>query len=324
MKKKMHKWTRKITILILIVGFTIFLYVGFLIVFRYNPDDTIFIETLNNPLTRPLPTQQNFTISTLNVKSGISVLDLSQVDDIINNITFLAEDILAEKSDFIFLQELDKRSTRSKNINQLLLLTNMLSMYGYSSASNIKINYLVLPMGPYEGIVNQNLMNLSKYTVVEGTRVKLPVDFPWYKAIIAPDDAMLISRIKTVAGPELVLINVQIQNLTNIEEIFVIIKCFLEAEYSKGNYVILGGDFNKEIAPIDPNAKISTKHKELNFLNMDGFLWAVDQNNASTQDGQLRSGFLISDNINLLDVETLSKDFLYSTHSEVRMTFSLK
>lgn len=317
----MRQAFNRLAIVLLIISVIVILYFSSLTAFQYNPEDVIFVETLNNPKSNPLASQTPFTIITHNLGSGINEQKEPPIEHIINNMTLAIDDLLIANSDFIFLQEIDQYSTRSQHTNQVHLLKNVLQNYGYAFASNLKIHYLAIPINGHFGITNQNLMTLSKYQVAESSRVKLPTDFPWHKEMTAPDDALLVSRLKTQAGPELVLANVQIQDLGNFPEILVIIEAFLKAEYALGNYIILGGDFNSSITSIDPFSTVSNFH---NFLNMDNFFWAVDETVATNQNGELSNGFLFSDNIDLLALETLQSGFAYSPQNSVSATFMLK
>lgn len=117
---------------------------------------------------------------------------------------------------------------------------------------------------------------------------------------------------------------------------------FLEAEYAKGNYVILGADFNQalndiieeELASIpddlwrpkkfpkellsgnfevvydDKSPTARLLHKAYNKSSNDMYTYLID-------------GFIVSKNVKVLSVETKNLDFEYSDHNPVILKFEL-
>ena len=120
----------------------------------------------------------------------------------------------------------------------------------------------------------------------------------------------------------------------------------MSREYSEGNYVIVGGDFNHDIADGGSNFPTSQLRPDwIQTLSSDEFgekfRIASDNLNPSCRDADIPwekgvtfatvvDGFIISDNIELVEVKNIVEvdgedtNFLYSDHNPVTMKFKLK
>jgi endonuclease/exonuclease/phosphatase family metal-dependent hydrolase len=115
----------------------------------------------------------------------------------------------------------------------------------------------------------------------------------------------------------------------------------MENEYTKGNYVIVGGDWNQNPVPFKTETiKDGNVVKEItppipaNFLPQ-GWQWAFDPNHPSNRDVNesyskgktpttIIDFFILSPNIELRSITTLVTDFDVSDHQPVRMSVELK
>ena len=118
----------------------------------------------------------------------------------------------------------------------------------------------------------------------------------------------------------------------------------MAAEYAKGNYAVCGGDFNKDVLGDSP---------ETFGMEDSGYNWAqpippeifvgiglslvapIDRENpvpsCRNADGEYYEGqyvvtvdgFIVSDNVNVLQSTVIDTGFAYSDHNPVRLTFSL-
>lgn len=153
--------------------------------------------------------------------------------------------------DFALIQEVDTDSTRSYHINQYKAMQGAYENYDSVFASNFHTAYLMYPFTEPMGIANSGLATLSKYKIESVVRRSYPVDTSIYK-LFDLDRAFSVSRMKLSNNKELVIGNshmsaydeggkIRAKQLTFLKE-------FLTEEANKGNYVILGGDFNHDIA----------------------------------------------------------------------------
>ena len=122
-------------------------------------------------------------------------------------------------------------------------------------------------------------------------------------------------------------------------------KNFISAEYSKGNYVIAGGDWNHDIADsleyFPSQQQIPAWVQQITEEDIpDGFSFAKTLNAPTCRAAEMPytegvnytvviDGFLVSDNIQIetiSNIDTINgKDisFLYSDYNAVKMSFSL-
>ncbi|MGN0789152.1 MAG: endonuclease, partial [Christensenellales bacterium] len=114
----------------------------------------------------------------------------------------------------------------------------------------------------------------------------------------------------------------------------------LAEEAEKGNYVVVGGDFNHDIA--DSMNLFTTEQKVPEWVfkltNDDltnGYKFATANNVPTCRSTDMPytkdvnytvvvDGFIVSDNIEVKWVRNIDTDFTYSDHNPVEMSFMLK
>ncbi len=248
-------------------------------------------------------------------------------------------------ADFIMLQEADRHGKRSWNIDQAQEFADALPDHNYAFTPNYDVKYLPFPFTDPIGTVYGGLLTLSKYTPLETKRFALPniTDFP--RKLFYLKRCLMLQRYKLANGKDLVIINTHFEaydagGLVKKQQREVT-KKILEDEYAKGNYVVLGGDWN--IAP--PGFNVHTwEHKkitdELYLMNNDsvyvpGWHYAYDpatatnrKNETSYTEGQtfktIIDYFYLSPNIEVDTIQGIDLHFAYSDHNPVRMKIKLK
>ena len=344
-----------IIILMLVVGLVLG-YVGFMIVTDYKPEAEVSISIENNQ-TKDINKQEEIKITTFN--TGYSGIDqdidffmdggtmsrASSKDQVNNNLDSMIKEMKNLDSDVYFLQEVDKNSTRSYEINQYEEYKKQFLEYEFMYSINYKVPWVPIPLSEPHGKVLSGITTMSKYKIDNVVRYDLPGKESFIRQLGDLDRCMMVSRKKLDNNKELVLINahlsaydeggkIRVQQLGFLEE-------FLNKEYEKGNYVILGGDFNQQI-PGTSYTDFATTQEKPNWLqdipqdfNPNGYTWAVDKNIATsrtidvkyTKDENLLSiidGFLISDNIEVVDVYGSDLGFENSDHNPVTVNIKLK
>ena len=248
-------------------------------------------------------------------------------------------------ADFIMLQEADRHGKRSWNIDQAEEFATALPDHNYAFTPNYDIKYLPFPYLDPMGTIYGGLLTMSKHTPVEIQRIALPniSDFP--RKLFYLKRCLLLQRYKLANGKDLVIINTHFEaydagGLVKKEQ-RAVTKKILEAEYAKGNYVVLGGDWN--IAPPDFNVH-TWEHKkltdELYLMNNDsvfvqGWHYVYDRTTATNRKNETsyKEGgtyktiidyFYLSPNIEVDSIHGIDKHFAYSDHNPVRMTIKLK
>ena len=239
--------------------------------------------------------------------------------------------------DFIILQEIDKCSKRSHKIDQVSSIEAALPRFN----SNFCLNYnsIFVPTPTFEpyGKVVSGLMTLSTEAPQSATRISLGSKYPWPRRLFMPKRAMLETRFLLASGKELVLLNTHCEafdsgNLRRVE--MKTIRAKVQAEYAKGNVVIVGGDWNQ-----NPPGVSTPTTKDFNPIQIAqdyapvGWSWAYPSEPTNRylyepyKQGEtlttLLDFFLLSPNIKPLSINRIDLGFENSDHNPVIMKFML-
>lgn len=246
--------------------------------------------------------------------------------------------------DFILLQEVDRNSKRSWKIDEAEEFAKVLPEHNSAFTINYQVEYLPFPFTNPIGKVNGGLQTLSKFTPVESKRIALPgiTDFP--RKLFYLERCLLMQRYKLANGKDLVVINTHFEAYDDgsvKKEQMALTKKILEAEYAKGNYVVLGGDWN--IAP--PSFNVHTWEKEpeddqLYLKNndahyIDGWNYNYDSTTATNRKNKTSFNpkktfttvidyYFTSPNIEVEEVKGVEIGFAFSDHQPVKMKVRLK
>lgn len=331
-------------------------YVGFMIATDYKPESEIAIAIENNKIAE-IKTNTELTLTTFNIGYGTMDKDVdffmdggimsrgTSKEKTIENLDAI-ENIIAElDSDLVFLQEVDVKATRSYNINQLERLQERFTEYSNNFAINYKVPWVPIPLSNPHGKVLAGLVTLSKNNIASSTRYDLPGKSSFFVQLGDLDRCMVVNRMPVENGKELVAVNAHLSaydeggTIRKVQLGF--IKNFLEEEYSKGNYVIIGGDWNHQIPGTDAFAFSTTEEwpdwlQDIpDDLTPSNFNWAYDASiptnrtvaTSYVEGENLRSiidGFLVSDNIEIIKTTGTEINFAYSDHNPVTLAFKLK
>jgi len=245
-------------------------------------------------------------------------------------------------ADIYLFQEVDINARRSYRDDQLELLTNALPNYSNVFATNYKVKYVPLPVNNPMGHVHSGLCIFSGKDLYESNRISFEGNFSWPHGLFMPDRCYILNKYNTSDGKELIIINTHNSafddgnlRMTQLERL----RTRMVEEYSKGNYVIAGGDWNMNPPGYDPGA----------FLNYPGFYvmtvpeteffpqgWTIafdpDLPTNRKLDQPFRKGltpgtiidfFVISPNIELINIHTQDLFFQHSDHHPVILNAAL-
>ena len=247
-----------------------------------------------------------------------------------------------EYVDFMILQEVDESSLRSYNTNQVDTFINAFRGHHSTFAYNYKALFVPLPIHKPMGGTKSGLQTLSRKTPISSTRYSYEGNFAWPKSLAMLNRCYMVNRYKVSSGKELIVINshnsayddgglrkAQMQQ----------IKKFVLAEYKKGNYVIVGADWNQSPPNFKNNFSIDAMDLD-NILYVDEDLmpkdwtWLFDnkeptdrRNSTSYEKGVTLTTvidfYLLSPNIEAISVKNINSDFRYSDHQAVKATVKL-
>lgn len=365
LKKGLIIFVIVISILALIIGG----YLGYVMIQYYRYDDIMDIEIDRNVESEVISLNREYTISTYNIGFGAYNQEYSffmdegymkdgtyikgkyakarSEDIVLRNTSGVIKTIENIASDFMFFQEVDKKATRSYNVNQYSELMSKFNNYSSAYASNFHSAFLLYPFNDPIGKTEAGIVTLAKYKIKSATRYKLPIDESFPTKFFDLDRCFMITRYIVSEGKELVLINVHLSAYDEggiyRKKQVQLLNTILKEEKEKGSYVIVGGDFNHDIAnslnEFETNQKIPKWVYKLEDKDLEpGYKFATSKNiptcrstDMPYEEGQNYSvvldGFIVSDNVMVTGVENIAQDngelFLYSDHNPVKMTFVL-
>ena len=248
-------------------------------------------------------------------------------------------------ADFALLQEVDVKSSRAYKVNQYQMVKDSLCDYGVSYSSNFHTPYLPYPFHDMHGKTEAGLVTLSKYTVKSVERRSYPVSDSLSK-LFDLDRSFTVSRLPVDNGKELVIIN---SHMSAYDKGGVIRSAQLELlcsvmseEYKKGNYVIVGGDFNhilsEEMVGVFPSKQLTPSWiAVLSDEDIpEGFSIAKAENRMEVSTCRsadipytegvnytaVIDGFIVSDNITY-SAKHIDNGYAYSDHQPVVLEFTL-
>ncbi len=250
--------------------------------------------------------------------------------------------------DFYLFQEVDVNSKRSYYINQLEKYAAIKKDFATYLAVNFDVAYSPIPLlEPWKsyGKCYGGLGTLSRFQPKEAKRLQLPGSFDWPDRIFHLDRCIGLLRYPLTSGKELVVLN--IHNSAYDKGGFIkkqqikYFKDLILKEYTKGNYVIAGGDWNQcppDFAFDTLMPGESAGYTQINIkkdLLPTNWRWIYDPSTATnrkTSEPYNRKTtfktvidfFLVSPNVEVLEVKGVDQDFQFSDHQPVEMKVKLQ
>ena len=257
-----------------------------------------------------------------------------------------------EDPDLVLLQEVDRGSTRSYQVDEHELFREAMGVYAVNHGVNYHSAYLFYPLTQPHGASLSGLSTFSRLEMTGALRRSLPVSTSLYK-FIDLDRCYVVTRIPVDDGKELAVYNVHLSAYTEDESIvkaqIAMLSGDLEQDVAAGNYVVCGGDFNQNLLGDSPAvfgtdasaenwAKpfpkellpkgISVAWDRLDRAEVESLAPSCRNADAPYEAGvsfvTMVDGFLLSDNVAILELETVDNGFLYSDHNPVRLRFTLR
>lgn len=349
-KKKALKAVGIILLAFIIVAAAI---LGYYTIREYRPDAVETIEPGDG--TAELGTGEIFTVLTYNTgyaglskdedffMDGGSKVQPDNKELVENNLSGIASILKEQDADIYFLQEVDRDSKRSYHIDEQDYYEQELGLPGMF-ACNFKVDYVPYPLPPI-GKVTSGLVTMTGLHVSDSSRIALPESFSWPVKTCNLKRCMLETRIPLKnTDKELVLINFHLEAYDSGEGKIAQSKILaekLQSEYEKGNYVIAGGDFNQTFEGMDTYPIHNKDSWVPGIVGKEeipaGFSYAVSDNaptcrllngpysgNYEESQVYVLDGFIVSDNINVEQVENIDIQFEYTDHQPVRGCFEMK
>lgn len=350
-------------LLVIVLGYVLYLSSHY-----YRIKDNTSLE-INNNMQSLVSVGNTYQISTYNIGFGAYSKDFSFFMDsgemkdgtkvsgtgstaknketVITNTNGVVSVSKTLNSDFYLFQEVDTKGTRSHNVNQLELLSQI-GNYGYNYAVNFHSAFLMYPFNDPHGANTAGVATFSKFKIENSVRRSYPIDESFPNKFFDLDRCFSVNYLNLDnSSKQLVIINSHMSaydegGKVRAKQLELLNKVLVE-ESEKGNYVICGGDFNHDIANSVNYFKTEQKRPawvfELSNSDLPNgfkFVASTDAATCRSTDMPYRNnvnytvtldGFIVSDNILVNSITNLVNganiDFEYSDHNPATMSFTL-
>lgn len=262
------------------------------------------------------------------------------------NLEGIAETLEENIADFVLLQEVDSNAQRSYYTNQLEDIQAVLPEYHYSFATNFRVEFIPYPFDEPLGGVHSGIATYSRFEAVENTRFQFEGNYDWPKHLYFLDRCFLLQRFP-IGGSEKQLVVINSHNSAYDKggklkkKQMDYLKDLLIGEYRKGNYVVVGADWNQIPPDFDPYRFV--KKGIIPYIDMKspsnypetGWRWIYDGNTPTnralrkpySKDSTFTTVidyFLVSPNIIVKKIKGVDVNFEYSDHQPVWMEVKLE
>jgi endonuclease/exonuclease/phosphatase family metal-dependent hydrolase len=160
-----------------------------------------------------------------------------------------------DSCDFFLFQEVDQRSRRSFHIDQIQALAGELEGCHAAFGKNYDVFFVPLPVTSPYGRVLSGIATLGRAAPLSSVRHSFPGNYAWPKGVFMLDRCFLVNRYPVSGSRQLLVVNTHNSayddgtlrkgQMDHLRE-------FLVEEYEKGNYIVVGGDWNQTPAGLQP------------------------------------------------------------------------
>jgi exonuclease III len=247
---------------------------------------------------------------------------------------------LNDSIDFLLLQEIDIDSRRSYHINQVAGLNSLLDKGEGITGINYRVGYVPVPVYSPMGKVYSGIVTYSGFKPAEAIRYAFPGSFSWPGRSFNLKRCYLVSRYNLTNGKEFILINTHNSAYDDgslrAQEIEALTS-FVQAEYRKGNYLLIGGDWNQCPSGFKPEFPQPFDTIDMICLPNDYLPgWKQAYPNDGPTNRRIKTPyrqaetlttvidfFIASPNICLGSLTRIDLDFAHSDHQPVIISFQL-
>jgi endonuclease/exonuclease/phosphatase family metal-dependent hydrolase len=246
------------------------------------------------------------------------------------------------KPDFILLQEVDQDAARTYYIDEFQALAEGFKTYETAFVKNYDVKFVPMPLTDPMGKVIAGLATFSKYQPVESKRIALPGSFAFPTNLFMLDRCYHLSKYNLGNATQLVIINTHNTAFDDGSQRLIQARELMELainEFNKGNFVVIGGDFNTNPPHFKPDAFAKgylgfALEPELTWEFPTGWTFSFDSLVPSNRDLSMNykhgvtkttviDFFITSPNIKITRVKTIDLDFKNSDHQPVILNLSI-
>ncbi|MCQ2554965.1 MAG: endonuclease/exonuclease/phosphatase family protein [Clostridia bacterium] len=357
----MKKTLKVLLVILLVVLLVLGSYVAYVFISYHRIPDNQKLSVEGKGTVKELFPESEYEITSWNIGFAAYLQDYGffmdggtesraySKESVVENMDDISKKLASYDSDFYFLQEVDFDATRSYHVDEREIVYDKVfgDSYSHVFAQNYDSPYLMYPVFRPHGASKSGIITAAKAELGDSLRRSLPIQTDFHK-LLDLDRCYSITRAKVSNGKELVLVNFHLTAYTSdptvISNQIMMLNDELVEEYSKGNYIIAGGDFNSDL--LKSSADIfGVSGEDYNWakpfpiekMSQDLTLYApFDESNPvpscrnadgpydkETQFQITIDGFLCSNNIEVTYCNVIDNQFLNSDHNPVQMKFIL-
>lgn len=338
------------------------IYVAYVLLeYKRIPDNRI-VEIRQGKTLEAVPVDEELKATSFNIGFGAYVQDYSffmdggkesrarSKEELLLNMEDINATLANQKADFYMIQEVDKRGTRTYKVDEEAIITRLKNFAEYDStfAVNYNFPYLLYPLTRPHGKNMSGMLIMSAYDITDSLRRSLPIQKGFAK-LLDLDRAYSINRIPTADGKELCLYNFHLSAYTTDKKVvkrqLAMLTEDMQKDYEDGNYVVAGGDCNMDL--LGDSGKIFGIREEwyswaqpFPVKDMPDGISLVAPHSTDKPVPSCRNcnegynpettfvvtvdGFLVSDNVEVIEADVVDLQFMDSDHNPVYMKFKLK
>ena len=346
-----HRWYFYIGILFLLMAILFSTFLAFLTIAEYRPqpvepalsggagdntllnDNTLRILTFNTGYAS-LGRDASFL---MDGGEGTGTANLQTVQA---NQAGIQEILREADADIYMIQEIDRASSRTDYENQLEIYGSVLPEHQWQYAPNFLCKFVPYPLQAPFGQMDSGVATYSRFAVQQAQRISLPNPFAWPIRTANLKRCMLATWIPLEnTDAQLVVINFHLEayddgagKQAQTSQLLQL----MQQEYEKGNYVIAGGDFNQIFPEVNTLVKPTSEWVPGDLeplpVEMQDWRYVYDDstptcrllNQSYAPEDPLTQyyvidGFIVSPNLEVMQVKTLDEGFVFSDHNPVSM-----
>jgi len=241
--------------------------------------------------------------------------------------------------DFIFIQEVDRHSKRSYYLDEARELAVNLETRGFSFAKNYDCRYVPVPLNEPMGRVMSGIATYTRFKPSSAERIDYETRFSWPTDMVMLKRCFLVMRFPLASGKEWVLINTHNSVFDSGAVLrrkeLKLLHSYVMNDFNKGNYVIIGGDWNMNPRGFIPDSvktgdKVRRNYPPIGDDFLPGWQFVFDNSRPSNRDVNepyvlgktyttIIDFFVLSPNLEPVSVNTIPAEFANSDHLPVVM-----
>lgn len=363
-----ENWMLKIVLKVFIIFAAVFFvalisYFAYILLSYSRIADNLSLETDSSYSKEKISCGTTYTLTSANIGFGAYSQDFSffmdggkyswaySKEEVEKNVRGSVASLLKFNPDFFLFQEVDFDSTRSRHVDERKIISDEIRKSLGSSntvfAQNYDSAFLFWPPTQPHGSNKSGIMIATRYRAYDSLRRSFPIETGLSK-FLDLDRCFMKTHIDVDNGKKLVLYNTHMSAYTtdaetSTRQIEMLNNDMME-EYGKGNYIICGGDLNREVMEgmskyfgFESNGLNWTK--TFPFEKLDAHLKLIPPVNLEHPIPTVRDtkepwngknfvtvidGFIVSDNVEVVKADVIDNNFMYSDHNPVYMDFILK